>query len=191
LGSWRACSGQGATSASCGSTPTPTSTPRPRRPRAISAACRWRSRRASGRSRFPPLGLRAIPTERLVLVDARDTDPGERTLLDRASVVRTRLTALDPARLPSAELYLHLDADVCDPEQLPGLLYAAPGGPTPSAVLSAVERVLATGRVAAIGFAATWRHDGGTFVAQRELARGLARAVERAPAPRRAAGCEP
>ena len=50
-----------------------------------------------------------------------------------------------------------------DPEDLPGLLFPAPGGPSLAAVLDAVGRVLATGRVAAVGIGCTWRPESGAF----------------------------
>lgn len=105
------------------------------------------------------LGLRPVPEAAVVLVDARDTDPGEHALLERSRVVRTSVADLDAATVPAGPVYLHVDVDVCDPEQVPGLLYPAPGGPSAEAVVAAVERVAATGRVAALGLAATWRHD--------------------------------
>lgn len=111
------------------------------------------------------LGLRPVPPSELILVDARDTDPGEHTLLSRASVARTRLADLDADDLPAGPLYLHVDLDVCDPGEVPDLLYPAPGGPAVDDVLAAIARVVATGRVAAVGIAATW-HQAGTAAAE-------------------------
>ncbi len=61
--------------------------------------------------------------------------------------------------LPAGPLYVHLDLDVIDPSEVPGLRYPAPGGPTPGQVSSALRRLLGTGRVAAVGVACTW-HPG-------------------------------
>lgn len=119
------------------------------------------------------LGLRPVPQSRTVLVDARDTDPGEHVLLDRSTVVRTRLEDLDADGLPAGELYLHLDVDVCEPAHVPDLLYPVPGGPGLTDVLDAVRRIVATGRVAAVGIAATWRHGGCATGAHEDLARRL------------------
>ncbi|MGY1670877.1 arginase family protein [Geodermatophilus sp. SYSU D00710] len=103
------------------------------------------------------LGLRPTPPSRVVLVDARDTDPPEHDLLEDAGVRRRQVPGLTAADLPDGELYLHVDLDVCDPGDLPDLIFPAPGGPALDEVLGAVGRVLATGRVAAVGLAATWR----------------------------------
>ncbi|MGY1698013.1 MULTISPECIES: arginase family protein [unclassified Geodermatophilus] len=103
------------------------------------------------------LGLRPVPPSRVVLVDARDTDPPEHALLERAGVRRRPVAGLGAADLPDGELYLHVDLDVCDPADVPDLLFPASGGPPLDDVLAAVGRVLGTGRVAAVGLAATWR----------------------------------
>ena len=59
-------------------------------------------------------------------------------------------------RLPGGPLYVHLDLDVVDPAPLPGLRFPAPGGPSPAQVTGALDTVLGTGRVAAIGVGCTW-----------------------------------
>ena len=112
----------------------------------------------------------------MVLVDARDTDPGEHTLLAQSQLTRMRVQDLHAAALPDGPLYLHVDVDVCDPEQVPDLLYPVPGGPALADVLAAVARVMGTGRVAAVGVAATWRHDSPAAPAHRDLTRSLAQA---------------
>lgn len=103
------------------------------------------------------LGLRPVPRSRAVLVDAY-TDPGEQELLDQSVVTRVRLQDLVDDVLPVGDVYLHVDVDVADPQDVPGLLYPAPGGPALTEVLAAVWRVMATGRVAAVGLAVTWQH---------------------------------
>src|SRR6266536_527225 len=57
---------------------------------------------------------------------------------------------------------VHVDLDVVDPDDLPGLLFPTPGGPSLPAVAEAVRDVLATGRVTAFGVACTWRSGHGT-----------------------------
>jgi arginase len=122
------------------------------------------------------LGLRPVPQDRAVLVDARDTDPGEHVLLERSSVRRTRLPDLDAADLPQGQLYLHVDIDVCDPAEIPDLLYPAPGGCALTELLASMRSIVSTGRVAAVGIAATWQHGGDAAEAHRDIARRLLRA---------------
>jgi arginase len=105
------------------------------------------------------LGLRDVPEQRVVLVDARDLDPAEADYLSGAAIRRSTVEGLAGDLLPAGPFYLHVDFDVVDPGELPGLLFPAPGGPAFETVASAIRRVLATGRVAALGAACTW-HPG-------------------------------
>jgi arginase len=105
------------------------------------------------------LGLRAVPEERVVLVGARDLDPPEEAYLAGAGIGRCAVADLDADRIPAGPIYLHVDFDVVDPGDLPGLLYPAPGGPPLAEVAAALRRVMDTGRVAAIGLGCTW-HGG-------------------------------
>ena len=75
----------------------------------------------------------------------------------RSDVAVLRLVGeLDADRLPPGPLVLHIDVDVIDPADLPGLLFPAPGGPPADAVLDAVRRVMDTGRVSALDIACPW-----------------------------------
>jgi arginase len=105
------------------------------------------------------LGLRPVAEQQVMLVDARDLDPPEVTYLAGSQIRRSAVAGLDPTALPDGPLYLHIDLDVIDPAQLPGLRYPAPGGPVAADVASAISRVLGTGRVAAVGVGCTW-HPG-------------------------------
>jgi arginase len=102
------------------------------------------------------LGLRAVPEHQVTLVDARDLDPPEVSYLAGAQIRRSEVGELDAASLPGGPLYVHLDLDVIDSGQLPGLRFPAPGGPSPAQVTGALSALLGTGRVAAIGVACTW-----------------------------------
>jgi arginase len=106
------------------------------------------------------IGLRPVAEDRVLLVDARDLDPPEVEYLARSAIGRRSVREAATA-LPDGPLYLHVDLDVVDPDDLPGLLFPAPGGPSLPAVAEALERVLATGRVAAVGVACTWQSGHG------------------------------
>jgi arginase len=112
------------------------------------------------------LGMRALPENRVLLVDARDLDPAEAGYLASADIRRAGVHDLSADVLPDGPLLLHLDLDVIRHAELPGLRYPAPGGPTASSVVDAVRRVLATGRVAALTLGCTWQpghHDTSGF----------------------------
>jgi arginase len=102
------------------------------------------------------LGLRVVPERQVTLVGARDLDPPEAAYFAGAQIRRCQVEELDAAGLPGGPLYVHLDLDVVDPGQLPGLRFPAPGGPSPERVIGALSMALATGRAAAVGIACTW-----------------------------------
>ncbi|MGB9376385.1 MAG: arginase family protein [Mycobacteriales bacterium] len=123
------------------------------------------------------LGLRPVPESRIVLVDARDTDPGEHVLLRNSAVTRTAVRDVDAGGLPEGEIYLHVDLDVCDPTDVPDLLFPAPGGPTVDDVVAAIGRVAAAGRVTGACIAATWHHRSPGSPVHRDLVQRVAQAA--------------
>src|SRR5262245_49391597 len=108
------------------------------------------------------LGIRPLAEDRVVLVDARDLDPPEAEYLATAAIRHVPVADVPSMDLPAGPIYLHLDLDVVDPNDLPGLLFPAPGGPDIDAVFSAARAVMATGRVVAVGLACTWRPGHGS-----------------------------
>jgi arginase len=63
--------------------------------------------------------------------------------------------------LPPGPVYLHLDVDVVDPGELPGLLFPTPDGTGLADVTTAVRAVVRACDVVAVGFACTWHPDAG------------------------------
>ena len=102
------------------------------------------------------IGLRPVAEQRVLLVGARDLDPPEVAFLAASRVRRTTVTGLSAADAPEGPLVVHVDLDVVDPAELPGLLFPAPGGPPASEVVAAVRRLRATGRVAVLHIACPW-----------------------------------
>ncbi|WP_010315716.1 arginase family protein [Saccharopolyspora spinosa] len=108
------------------------------------------------------LGLRPLPGGRALLVDARDLEQSEAEYLATAEIDADRPVRggqLSEAILRDGPLVLHLDLDVINAADLPGMSFPVAGGPSYSAVLDAVRRILATGRVRAFDIACTW-HPG-------------------------------
>jgi arginase len=116
-----------------------------------------------GADRVAPdwLGLRPLPEAGVALVDARDLDPPEAEFLAGAAIRRLPVESVSGDSLPPGVLYVHVDVDVVDPREMPGLLFPAADGPSLAAVVSSVRSVLASGRVAAVALACTWRPGGG------------------------------
>jgi arginase len=122
------------------------------------------------------LGLRPVPEARAVLVDARDLDPAEVDYLARSAIRRSSVADLTAADLPDGPLLLHVDVDVVSADALPGLRFPASHGPSPDEVVAACRRVAATGRVAAVDLACTWRPagDGAALRSRADLLAALA-----------------
>jgi arginase len=118
-----------------------------------------------------PLRLRPVAEDRVVLTGARDLDPPEAEFLAGSRIRRTTVPGLDPAELPGGPLLLHIDLDVVEPAELPGLLFPAPGGPSAAQTVDTVHRVLATGRVTVLDIACPWHpaHDADEAAARERL----------------------
>ena len=129
-----------------------------------------------------------IPTDRIVLVDVRNLDPGERRLIEATD---TTIAAAAPGREGSdlgravSELakrcdaiYLHVDSDVLDHRYVPNHPTAEPRGPSLTQVSDAIGRVFETGKVAAFGLVAVWAHGEGGATTMQSAISLLGRAVD-------------
>ncbi|WP_433279841.1 arginase family protein [Pseudonocardia xinjiangensis] len=119
------------------------------------------------------IGLRVVPEPDVLLVDARDLDPPEEAYLATSAIRRVPVADVGTGLPPHRPVYLHLDVDVVDARDLPGLLFPVPDGPRLPAVAAAVRHVLASCEVVAIGLACTWRPGSGADRAVAELVREL------------------
>lgn len=103
-------------------------------------------------------GLDPLPDDRVVLVDGRDLDPAEREALAESGVMLVAVADVAAGWAPDGPLYVHVDTDVVDPAEMPAMNYPAPGGPGLEAVVEAVGRLHATGRVVAFSVS-SWNPD--------------------------------
>lgn len=94
-------------------------------------------------------GLRPLDDERVIHVGARDLDPGEDRALASSGLTVVSVDELAHTDLPPGPLYVHVDVDVVDPEELPAVNYPAPGGPSLHETRAALIHLAATGRVVA------------------------------------------
>jgi arginase len=88
-------------------------------------------------------GFAAVDPSRCMLVDARDLDPGEKTLLDELPILRCECAEAGEKIAQLRErggrrTHLHLDLDVHDPAVLQVNRYVHPGGPNPDQVRDAI-----------------------------------------------------
>ncbi len=106
------------------------------------------------------LGVRPVPDERAVLIGARDLDPAEGDALQAS---RVRRVAPDPDAVRSAlnelslgDVYLHIDVDVINGEDLPGLKFPAAAGPSFSVVEQCLARIVTVAQPIAACIACAW-----------------------------------
>ena len=106
------------------------------------------------------LGLRPVADTHVVLADARDLDPAEH---DALTVSQVRRVPADPAAIISAldgldrtPVHLHLDVDVLDSTQVPGLRFPSGPGPSVARIERCLAAVCATGDVRGASIACAW-----------------------------------
>jgi arginase len=88
---------------------------------------------------------------RAALVGARDLDPGERdSIAGSRLVVADGITAALEALPAGAPVHLHLDGDVLDPADAPGVDFPAPGGWSGARLEAEMEALAATHRVVGV-----------------------------------------
>jgi arginase len=107
-----------------------------------------------------PLGLRPVPERNIVLADARDLDPAERDAL-AASRVRHIPATADAFRaalsgLRGLPVYLHVDVDIMDSTEMPGLRFPAGRGPTLGDIENYLTVITAAADVVAATLACAW-----------------------------------
>lgn len=106
----------------------------------------------------------ALPTRYVTMVAVRDPDPLEQELLDRSEI--QHITAEETRRLSPAidtqmkrlsslsdVIYVHVDMDVLDTEEVPGHGLTVRGGPTSIELGKALEVMLRYPKAAAFGIA--------------------------------------
>ena len=103
-----------------------------------------------------PLGLRALPESRAVLVDARDLDPAEVTYLAQSDLRQLRVPDVSADDLPDGPVLVHVDLAVVDAGELPGGRCPVEDGPSAEQLGDALERLLAGGRVVALEVSCPW-----------------------------------
>ena len=117
----------------------------------------------------------ALPTQYIVMGAVRDTDPLEQELIDRTQIehitvddIRNRSENIHAQmeRLSGMvdKIYIHVDMDVLDPEEVAGHPLTVPNGPTSAELAGAIREMFRYEKASALGIASTpWgeRDQGG------------------------------
>lgn len=113
------------------------------------------------------IGVLPIPESHTMHVGARDLDPKERELLENSEVqvvttdelkedtqMRTLHSALTKLHSQVQEVYLHIDIDVIDPQEAPGVNYRTPNGLSLDEMENAIKMIAANFRIKAAALTA-------------------------------------
>jgi arginase len=108
-----------------------------------------------------------IPTDRIMLVDARTLDPPEAQLIHATTLViaagadgragASFTDAVDGLAAHCDLIYLHVDTDVLDPAFMPSAHLCEPDGLSLDQTVAIIETTMATGKVAAVAIASVRR----------------------------------
>lgn len=100
-----------------------------------------------------------LPTDRILMIDVRNLDDREETLIRATDVTIARFgpngepdaidAAIDALAARVDYLYLHIDSDILDASLQPNHPTAEPGGPDGPTVDRLIERIMGTGKVVA------------------------------------------
>jgi arginase len=115
----------------------------------------------------PPLDM-----NRIVLAGVRDVDPLEQQLVDEHHLASVSTADLKAGRRHLHEemqrlsemcdaIYVHIDLDVLDPVDAPGMNLPVPDGPTADELAGAIELCLSFPKSAALGIASynVWKDE--------------------------------
>lgn len=97
-----------------------------------------------------PLGLKPVAEDRAMLVGARELDPQEAIYLARSRVHQRAVPDVRAEGLPDGPIIAHIDLDVIDRAEVPGLRFPVSGGPSKAEVPAAVQRLISSGRVSVL-----------------------------------------
>ena len=95
------------------------------------------------------VSLEIIPEDRVWLIDGRDLDPMERTALDGSAVRRTGMAGMATLEI-SGPVWVHLDVDVLNAEEVSAFNYPVSGGPGVDETMSACNAFRARNAIVAV-----------------------------------------
>jgi arginase len=119
------------------------------------------------------LELIPLAEDRVILTDARDLDPGEKRLIEEASIIHLPdVKSLLNTTLPDGPLYVHIDVDIINPAEAAAMNYLAAGGPSAKELRTVMKHLSRTEKIAAVSMS-TWNPRMDADGQNRRLCMGL------------------
>jgi arginase len=100
------------------------------------------------------VGLRPFPEDRVILCDGRDLDPKEKQALFQSAVHHFEdIRAMLEHPLLANPLYVHLDVDIVNPDDVSAVRFRASGGPSSGDLLAVFQTLAQTKQILAVSMA--------------------------------------
>lgn len=99
------------------------------------------------------MDLAPVADEKVILIDARNLDPGEQENVTNSNIMHLpTVAAVNTYDFGGQNLYIHFDTDVIDSAELPATSYPEPDGPSVAEAIDSLKSVIQKGQVIAILF---------------------------------------
>lgn len=99
------------------------------------------------------VGLEPVAQSDVIISDARDLDSEEAVRLRQSKLVHLdKVSDLLTQPLPHKPVYIHMDTDVVDIEEMPGMNYPAPNGPSLAQTNATLDRLAKEAEIAGMLF---------------------------------------
>jgi arginase len=120
------------------------------------------------------VGLEPIPSEKIILADGRDLDPGEQLLVEESGITHIKdFSSLKDCPF-EGPVYLHFDCDVVHLDDISAVKYPAKGGPKADEVADVFKHLKKRGELVAISATTgSWAKDTGDLQKSDRVAREL------------------
>lgn len=120
------------------------------------------------------VGLEPIPSEKIILADGRDLDPGEQVLVEESGITHIKdFSSLKDYPL-KGPVYLHFDCDVVHLDDISAVKYPAKGGPRADEVADVFKHLRKGSELVAISATiGSWAKDTGDVQKSDKVARAL------------------
>jgi arginase len=120
------------------------------------------------------VGLEPIPSEKIILADGRDLDPGEQLLVEESGITRIKdFKGLKDYPF-EGPVYLHVDCDVVHLDDISAVKYPAKGGPKADEVADVFKHLKKESELVAISATiGSWADNKGDVQKSDKIAREL------------------